>query len=257
MPKPLTPVRPAGLADGARRIVGFRSRERGAALTRTQTGRLRLGVGASVGALALAGLALITPSAAAQDWSACLEGPSDTQATFERAARVSGVPEDVLLAVGYLGSRWSHNDGAASTSGGYGVMHLTDQPVTAEPSAAKGDRNRGLPDRAGSLPLAADITGIGTARLRNDPVANICGGAAVLASYQPAHHRPAARSLEQGGGAQRRHRRRGRGAALRRPGLRRAPHRRDRHQRPRRLRHLDRPPRARRWTRRRWRTRVC
>ena len=155
-------------------------------MTRTQTGRLRLGVGASVGALALAGLALITPSAAAQDWSACLEGPSDTQATFERAAKVSGVPTDVLLAVGYLGSRWSHNDGAPSTSGGYGVMHLTDQPVTAEPSAAKGDRNRGLPDRAGSLPLAADITGIGAARLRNDPVANICGGAAVLASYQPA-----------------------------------------------------------------------
>jgi N-acetyl-anhydromuramyl-L-alanine amidase AmpD len=162
-------------------------------LTRTHTPRL-LGAGASVGALVLAGLTLTTPTAAAQDWSECLRGPADTQATFERAARVSGVPEDVLLAVGYLGSRWSQNDGAPSTSGGYGVMHLTDAPVTAEPSAAKGDGNRGLPDRAGSLPLAADLTGIGAARLRNDHVANICGGAAVLASYQPATtaQRPAA-----------------------------------------------------------------
>lgn len=151
-------------------------------------------MGAAVASLTLAGLTLTTPQAAAQDWSECLQGSTDTQATFERAARVSGVPADVLLAVGYLGSRWSQNDGAPSTSGGFGVMHLTDQPVTAESSAAKGDSDRGLPDRAGSLPLAAELTGIGNARLRNDAVANICGGAAVLSSYQPSTtaQRPAA-----------------------------------------------------------------
>ena len=154
----------------------------------------RVGIGAATASLVLAGLTLTTPQAAAQDWSECLQGSSDTQATFERAARVSGVPADVLLAVGYLGSRWSQNDGAPSTSGGYGVMHLTDQTVTAESSAAKGDSNRGLPDRAGSLPLDAELTGIGATRLRNDAVANICGGAAVLASYQPGTtaQRPAA-----------------------------------------------------------------
>jgi N-acetyl-anhydromuramyl-L-alanine amidase AmpD len=155
-------------------------------MARTHRQLRRFGVGATVAALTAAGLALTTPHAAAKDWSECLQGPDDTQAVFERAARVSGVPADVLLAVGYLGSRWSHNDGAPSTSGGYGVMHLTDQPVTAESNAAKGDSSHGLPARAGSLPLAAEITGIGAARLRNDPVANICGGAAVLASYQPA-----------------------------------------------------------------------
>ena len=42
------------------------------------------------------------------------------------------------------------------------------------------------------------------------------------------HHRPASRRLEQGGRAQRRHRRPGRGPALRRHGLRRAAHRRHR-----------------------------
>ena len=56
------------------------------------------GIGAATASLVLAGLTLTTPQAAAQDWSECLQGSSDTQATFERAARVSGVPEDVLLA---------------------------------------------------------------------------------------------------------------------------------------------------------------
>jgi N-acetyl-anhydromuramyl-L-alanine amidase AmpD len=153
-------------------------------LTRTHTPRL-LAAGASVGALVLAGLTLTTPTAAAQDWSECLRGPADTQATFERAARVSGVPEDVLLAVGYLGSRWSQNAGHASVSGGYGVMHLTDKPVTATSAPAKGDRNRGLPDRAGTMTVAHDETGLSLHRLRTDPVANICGASAVLASYQP------------------------------------------------------------------------
>ncbi len=154
-------------------------------MARTKRHLRRFGVGTAVAAVAFSGLALTTPQAAAQDWSECFDGPADTQATFDRAADVSGVPADVLLAVGYLGSQWSQNDGAPSTSGGYGVMHLTDQPVTAEPTPAKGDSNRGLPDRAGTLTTAADVTGLSPARLRSDHVANICGGAAVLASYQP------------------------------------------------------------------------
>ena len=154
----------------------------------------RFGTGAVATSLALTGLALTTPSASATDWSACLQGPSDTQATFARAAKVSGVPEDVLLAVGYLGSRWSQNAGQASVSGGYGVMHLTDEPVTATSAPAKGDRNRGLPDRAGTMTVARDETGLSLQRLRTDPVANICGASAVLASYQPGTtaQRPAA-----------------------------------------------------------------
>ena len=42
--------------------------------------------------------------------------------------------------------------------------------------------------------MASQITGLGADRLRNDPVASICGGAAVLASYQPGttDQRPAA-----------------------------------------------------------------
>jgi N-acetyl-anhydromuramyl-L-alanine amidase AmpD len=154
----------------------------------------RFGTGAVATSLALTGLALTTPSASATDWSACLQGPSDTQAVFARAAAVSGVPEDVLLAVGYLGSRWSQNAGEPSVSDGYGVMHLTDEPVTATSAPAKGDTNRSLPERAGTMTVARDETGLSLQRLRTDHVANICGASAVLASYQPGTtaQRPAA-----------------------------------------------------------------
>ena len=142
--------------------------------------------GAAAAALALGGLTFTSSPAAAQDWSECLQGSSDTQAVFERAAGISGVPADVLLGVGYLSSRWSQHAGVPSTSGGYGVMHLTDLAVTPSFSAAKGDSNRGLPDRAGTLVDAAEVTGFSADSLKADHVANICGGAAVLASYQPA-----------------------------------------------------------------------
>ena len=144
----------------------------------------RMGAGVGVASLVFAALAVSTPQAAAQDWSRCLEGSSDTQAVFARAAQASGVPQDVLLAVGYLSSRWSNNDGAPSTSGGYGVMHLTDFAAGRNGGAAKGDTDRG-PGRAGTMRLAADLTSFTPAQLRADHVANICGGAAVLASYQP------------------------------------------------------------------------
>lgn len=154
----------------------------------------RFGTGAVATSLAVAGLALTTPTASAQDWSACLQGPDDTQAVFARAAKVSGVPEDVLLAVGYLGSRWSQNAGQPSVSGGYGVMHLTDQPVAATSAPEKGDSDKGLPDRAGTMTVASEATDLSLQRLRTDPVANICGASAVLASYQPGTtaQRPAA-----------------------------------------------------------------
>ena len=145
----------------------------------------RAGAGAATFALALSGMSLASPPAAAQDWGDCLEGSRDTQAVFERAARISGVPADVLLGVGYLSSRWNQHDGVPSTSGGYGVMHLSDLAVTPTSSPAKGDSNRGLPDRVGTMRIAAKVTGYSPESLRSDHVANICGGAAVLASYQP------------------------------------------------------------------------
>ncbi len=155
-------------------------------MARNKAGLRRLGTGAATAALVLAGLALAAPPASARDWQECLRGSGETQAVFERAARISGVPADVLLGVGYLSSRWSQHAGVPSTSGGYGVMHLSDRAVTPASSPEKGDSDRGLPDRVGTLLVAARETGFPAERLRTDRVANICGGAAVLASYQRA-----------------------------------------------------------------------
>ncbi|MFR9778548.1 N-acetylmuramoyl-L-alanine amidase [Micromonospora sp. MS34] len=134
---------------------------------------------------------------------------SDRQQQYAAAADEYGVPQAVLLGVSYLESRWDTHPGQPSTSGGYGPMHLTDaEQVASTPSAAhvdenedpRGDESRPLtldPAVAAAptgdvLPqaslqtvdAAAALTGIPTETLRTDVVANIRGGAALLASYQ-------------------------------------------------------------------------
>ncbi|MFC7099603.1 N-acetylmuramoyl-L-alanine amidase [Nonomuraea rubra] len=135
------------------------------------------------------------------------------QAEFAAAAREYGVPESVLLAVGYLESRWDTNGGRPSTAGGYGPMHLVDafpDDVRAHGEAIigdalgdpRGDESRPMsatvtqalsrsalresaaaPPRT-TLPEAGRLIGVEPARLRTDPAANIRAGAALLASYQ-------------------------------------------------------------------------
>jgi hypothetical protein len=133
---------------------------------------------------------------------------SDTrQQQYADAAAAYGVPESVLLAVSYLESRWDTNAGTPSTSGGFGPMHLTDaEYVAALPGGnhhdddsedprgdsarpaknVHGDAAAKAPSTAAlqSLDQAARLTGAGEAALRTDPVSNIRGGAALLASYQ-------------------------------------------------------------------------
>ncbi|MFG3436724.1 N-acetylmuramoyl-L-alanine amidase [Nonomuraea sp. NPDC047897] len=141
------------------------------------------------------------------------------QGDFAEAAREYGVPVSVLLGVSYLQSRWDTHDGRPSTDGGYGPMHLVDLETAARPDDhgghaahasgdARGDGARpaprapeARPDRpagpaAGpapgesditgpSLRRAARLTGLPAGQLRADPAANIRGGAALLAAYQP------------------------------------------------------------------------
>ena len=144
--------------------------------------------GAAVAAVSLVagGLAVTTaPQAVAVDWSRCTDGPADRQQVFARAASVSGVPEKVLLAVSYLESRWEDHGAEVSTSGGYGPMHLTLRQGDDAQASTKGETPAVSDIRGGTLVRAAELTGLGEDRLRADDVANICGGAAVLASYQP------------------------------------------------------------------------
>ncbi|MEV1289777.1 N-acetylmuramoyl-L-alanine amidase [Micromonospora sp. NPDC049679] len=128
------------------------------------------------------------------------------QQAYAAAAAAYGVPENVLLGVSYLESRWDTNAGTPSTSGGYGPMHLTDAAYVASLGGQhhdgdedpRGDDSRAVkkvdshdtstPSMEGlqTLDAAATLTGAREESLRADPVANIRGGAALLSSYQKA-----------------------------------------------------------------------
>ncbi|MFD2764028.1 N-acetylmuramoyl-L-alanine amidase [Micromonospora eburnea] len=153
-------------------------------------------------------LATSGPTAAAPLTGATTDNP-DRQQQYAAAAAEYGVPQSVLLGVSYLESRWDTHPGQPSTSGGYGPMHLTDAAqVASTPSSAhvdededpRGDDSRPLaldPATAArpsgdvlpqaslqTLDAAAELTGESKETLRSDAVANIRGGAALLASYQ-------------------------------------------------------------------------
>ncbi|MGH3645804.1 MAG: N-acetylmuramoyl-L-alanine amidase [Micromonosporaceae bacterium] len=146
-------------------------------------------------------LAPLSTATAAPDGGYTLSDGSARQQAFADAAAEHGVPQEVLLAVSYLESRWDANLGQPSRAAGYGPMHLTDiASVTEDPHHDHGDprgddsRLLDVPDSeppAGEPPAslrtletAAALTGLDAAELRNDPSTNIRGGAALLASYQ-------------------------------------------------------------------------
>ncbi|MCF0092414.1 N-acetylmuramoyl-L-alanine amidase [Micromonospora sp. MH99] len=83
-------------------------------------------------------------------------------AAFDTAAVRYDVPRDLLVALGYAESRLDPRAGTASTSGGYGLMHLA--------------ANRTLDE-------AVTLTRLGPGVLRTEPAANVLGAAAVLRSY--------------------------------------------------------------------------
>jgi N-acetyl-anhydromuramyl-L-alanine amidase AmpD len=112
------------------------------------------------------------------------------QGDFAAAAAEFGVPREVLLAVAYQESLWEGHAGRPSTGAGYGPMHLTDAtPATAAGgdtgAAGRSDLASLVADPAlHTLGAAAKLTGLPAHELRDDPRANIRGGAALLASYE-------------------------------------------------------------------------
>ncbi|UNS95801.1 N-acetylmuramoyl-L-alanine amidase [Streptomyces tubbatahanensis] len=141
--------------------------------------------------------------------------PADSlQAQFAAAADQYDVPENLLLGVSYLQSRWDAHRGAPSVSGGFGPMHLTDARAALAASGprdhagaqdARGDAARPprsadedsdakakraqkapkrLPARLRTLERAAELTGLSHDALRSSTAANVRGGAALLADAQ-------------------------------------------------------------------------
>ncbi|MEU1731982.1 N-acetylmuramoyl-L-alanine amidase [Streptosporangium sp. NPDC020145] len=136
--------------------------------------------------------------------SASPAAPASLREAFTRAAGEYGVPENVLLAVSYLESRWDVNGRLPSVAGGYGPMHLVDGRAVTRASTGdgvhrdaegdpRGDESRPYRVRArdvapappeDTLRRAAELTGIDPGVLRADPAANIRAGAALLADHQ-------------------------------------------------------------------------
>lgn len=132
----------------------------------------RLAVAVIAGAL---GATLALPTGAFAQ-SAVPSGASARQGEFAAAAKESGVPVSVLLAVSYDLTDWEAHHGQPSTTGAYGPMALVDVPGVTP--TAKGDG-----PALHTLDTAAALIGAQPATLKSDESANIRGGAALLASY--------------------------------------------------------------------------
>ncbi|MEV5958119.1 peptidoglycan recognition family protein [Streptomyces sp. NPDC051987] len=136
---------------------------------------------------------LILPASGADD-------PDDQrlQNAFTDAAREFHVPRSVLMSVSYMQSRWDTHPGTPSVAGGYGPMHLLDTDRAATPAAGRpgsNGRGSGRPAAGASaagghavqpadLQHAARLIKVPAGELRTDAVANVRGGAALLAAVQ-------------------------------------------------------------------------
>ncbi|MEU5772862.1 N-acetylmuramoyl-L-alanine amidase [Streptomyces venezuelae] len=176
---------------------------RGSDTARTPSARRR--TVRTAGALASAGLLVPLLGAAPSSGAPQQAAPDRLQGAFAAAADAYHVPQSVLLGVSYLQSRWDAHGGAASVTGGYGPMHLTDARTAlasaphhsegtedprgdtsrpAPPPKAEVPEESELPARLKTLPRAAELSGRSADELRTDPAANVEGGAALLAAAQ-------------------------------------------------------------------------
>lgn len=125
-----------------------------------------------LGGVGLAGVALVGGGFAGAGRAFAQEADQGgLRGEFESAAEEYGVPVEVLIAMGYVNTRWempapgtnAYEKGEAEGKGTYGIMALVRNPTT---------------DTLGD---AAALTGISEAELKTDRAANIRGGAALLA----------------------------------------------------------------------------
>ncbi|WP_232792448.1 N-acetylmuramoyl-L-alanine amidase [Actinacidiphila yeochonensis] len=139
--------------------------------------------------LVVAGCVSTPVASAAQSGSGSGTGSTSEQKDFAYAAKESKVPESVLMGVAYEESQWDVHQGR-NTSGGYGLMSLTD--VTPSMVAGGG---AGAADRADLASLASDpalhtltaaakLIGVPARQVRTDRRDNIRAAAALLASYE-------------------------------------------------------------------------
>jgi N-acetyl-anhydromuramyl-L-alanine amidase AmpD len=134
----------------------------------------------SIIAVACAVIGGITPVSAV----AASAASNNREGQFAAAAAEFKVPKELLLAISYNQSRWETHKGQQSTSGGYGLMHLT-APAKQINGRGKDSVNRPSQSVAtpATLPQAAKLLGVSDDSLRKDDNQNIRGAAALLAQY--------------------------------------------------------------------------
>lgn len=112
-------------------------------------------------------------------------------AAFNAAARQYGVPDSLLLAIGYNESRWETRGSAPSADGGYGLMNLTTRAFTAANAAGKpgpASRRVSLQRTHYTLDEATRLLHVPASTLKTNEAENIRGAAAVLAGYARAQN---------------------------------------------------------------------
>jgi hypothetical protein len=123
----------------------------------------------------LAGVVLLGSLGSAKALSQTRPEPpleSSLQAEFREAAEEHGVPVELLMAMGWVNTRWEmpppdaneYEKGDLHGWGSYGIMALVQNPSS------------------NTLGEASSLTGISEEELKTDRAANIRGGAALLAS---------------------------------------------------------------------------
>lgn len=127
-----------------------------------------------------------TYAAQPDDSSLTGKNPEHLQQAFVQAAKEFNVPVSVLMSVSYNESRWDQHDGKPSTSGGYGVMHLTqvDKVPTVNAKGELVEQSVSKDPNMHTLDTAASLLGVTPDVLKSDAAQNIRGGAALLAQYE-------------------------------------------------------------------------
>ena len=126
----------------------------------------------------LLGVALLGSVGAAKTLARAGTSPdASLKAEFEEAFRAYGVPMELLMAMGYVNTRWEmpppevneYEMGDPHSWGAYGIMALVQNPYSD------------------TLGEASRLTGIPEEMLKTDRAANILGGAALLANCAGGH----------------------------------------------------------------------
>jgi hypothetical protein len=123
-----------------------------------------------LGAVGVAGTAFFGSPVAVAGVVTARSAPLGLTAEIERIAGAYGVPAPLLLAMGYVNTRWempspavsAYQHGDPHRQGVYGVMGLVRNP------------------EADTLGTASRLTGLSPAALMADRAANLAGGAALL-----------------------------------------------------------------------------